>query len=231
MKYAIKITNKTKCDQVVEQIKDFIIKGVYKTGDKLPPEPALCEMFGVSRITIRESLKKLNMMGLVDIRQGSGTYVKNVDLGTFMQPLFQLIDFEDIDIETIYNAREIIEGGTAYLAAINRTDEECKELEQILTHMKDANKARDIILSRQFDSEFHIKLSKMSHNTLLQACVATIEEINQACVKRISKLDVILEGNYSDHYEIYQQIKNRNPEGAKRAMIAHTIASKNILLD
>lgn len=230
MKYAVKVSTKTKCDQVVDQIKESIIRGVYKTGDKLPPEPALCEMFGVSRITIRESLKKLNMMGLVDIRHGSGTYIKNVDLGTFMRPLFHLIEFEDMDIETIYNAREIIEGGTAYLAAINRTDNECEELGQILSKLKDAVSEKDNVLAIRLDSEFHIQLSKASHNTLLQACVSTIEEINLACVKRISKFDVILESNYVDHYAIYEQIVKQNPEEARKAMIAHTISSKEVLL-
>lgn len=230
MKHLTKVSKQTKCDQIVKQIKELIIRGVYKTGDKLPPEPDLCEAFGVSRVTIRESLKKLSMMGLVDIRQGSGTYVKNVDLGIFMRPLFQLIEFEDIDIETIYDAREIIEGGTAYLAAINRTDIECKELELILSRLNDAADAKDILRVRRFDSEFHIKVSKMSHNTLLQACVSTIEEINQACVKRIGKLDSMLEENYVEHYKIYQKIKDQNPEEAKKAMIAHTIASKHLLL-
>jgi len=162
-----KVKHSTKCDQVVEQIKELIIRGEYKSGDKLPSETDLCEMFGVSRITIRESLKKLNMMGLVDIRQGSGTYVRNVDLGAFMRHLFQLIEFEDIDINTIYDAREIIEGGAAYLAAINRTDEECRELGQILSQLKDSVDTGDIVLARRFDTEFHIQLSKMTHNTLL----------------------------------------------------------------
>ena len=78
----------SKCDYVVEHLKDKIISGTYRDGDQLPTEPQLCEQYGVSRITIREALKKLNMMGLVDIRQGKGTFVKTVDLSVFMLPLF-----------------------------------------------------------------------------------------------------------------------------------------------
>lgn len=231
MKYVAKISNQTKCDQVVEQIKESIIRGVYKTGDKLPPEPTLCEMFGVSRITIRESLKKLNTMGLVDIKQGSGTYVRNVDLGTFMRPMFQLIEFDDIDIKTIYDARKIIEGGTAYLAALNRTEQECKKLGEILSQLKNAIQTKDIIFIRKMDSEFHIQTAVMSHNTLLQACVATIEEINQACVKRISKLNVTIDGNYTEHHAIYEQIEKQNPEEARNAMIYHTVSSEKALME
>ena len=218
MEYITKVNGQTKCDRVVDQIKDLIIRGVYKTGDQLPPEAALCDMFGVSRITVRESLKKLNMMGLVDIRQGKGTYVRNIDLGTFMKPMFQLIDFEQIDVETIYNAREIIEGGIAYLAARNRTDEECDALGDILAHLKDAVRTKDIVLIRGLDSEFHIQLAKMSHNTLLE-------------VKRIDKFFVTLKDNYEEHLAIYEQVRNQNPEGARKAMMVHTVESKKALLE
>ena len=112
----------SKCDYVAQELKTQIIAGKYRSGDQLPPEPALCEMFSVSRITVREALKKLSMMGLVEIKQGKGTFVKSVDLGLFMKPMLQLVDFDEIDIETIYSAREYIEGGIAYLAAQQRTD-------------------------------------------------------------------------------------------------------------
>ena len=91
--YLPKKNQMTKCDYVVEQLKESIISGEFKSGDQLPPEGALCEKFGVSRITVREALKKLNMMGLVEIKQGKGTFVKTVDLGLFMKQLFQLIYF------------------------------------------------------------------------------------------------------------------------------------------
>ena len=112
MDYLPKKNQMTKCDYVVEQLKEQIVSGAYKSGDQLPPEGALCELFGVSRITVREALKKLNMMGLVEIKQGKGTFVKTVDLGLFMKPLLQLIDFEEINVEAIYTTREYIEGGT-----------------------------------------------------------------------------------------------------------------------
>ena len=95
----------SKCDYVAQELKTQIIAGKYRSGDQLPPEPALCEMFSVSRITVREALKKLSMMGLVEIKQGKGTFVKSVDLGLFMKPMLQLVDFDEIDIETIYSGR------------------------------------------------------------------------------------------------------------------------------
>lgn len=135
----------SKCDYVAQELKTQIIAGKYRSGDQLPPEPALCEMFSVSRITVREALKKLSMMGLVEIKQGKGTFVKSVDLGLFMKPMLQLVDFDEIDIETIYSAREYIEGGIAYLAAQQRTDGELAILESILGKLKAAIQAGDIL--------------------------------------------------------------------------------------
>ena len=230
MEYVSKVNSQTKCDRVAEQLKDMIIRGVYKSGAQLPPEAALCEMFGVSRITVREGLKKLNMMGLVDIRQGKGTFVRGVDLSTFMKPMYQLVGFEEIDIKTIYDAREIIEGGIASLAAKNRTDEELRELEEILRRLREAIDAGDMVLSTQLDSEFHIYLGKMSHNTLLTATIATIEEISQACVRRVSKYFVSLDDCYTDHYNIYAAVRDRDEAQAIAVMAAHTEASMQLLL-
>ena len=68
-------------------------------------------MFAVSRITIREALKRLQIMNVIDIQQGKGTFVSEIGLGTFMQPMFNLIDFGDFDVTTIYDSRQYIEIG------------------------------------------------------------------------------------------------------------------------
>ena len=103
------VQNRTKCDVVVDELKNSIMRGEYRQGDQLPTEAALCDKFGVSRITIRESLKKLNMMGIVSIQQGRGTFVENIDLALFLKPMYQLIDFETVDIDAIYSARLYVE--------------------------------------------------------------------------------------------------------------------------
>jgi len=230
MAYVERVGQQTKCDRVTEQIKSMIIDGTYKTGDKLPSEPELCEMFGVSRITIRESLKRLNVMGMIEIMQGKGTFVKPVDLGTFMKPMYQLIGFEKIDIQAIYCAREYIEGGIAYLAASNRTEQELAELKAIVFDLKEAIENEDIVLVETLDKNFHLQLAACSHNTLLHACLGVIEEINTACKIRVNKYHIMLENCFSAHYEIFRQVSEKNPEGAQAAMIRHTRESCQLLL-
>lgn len=220
----------TKCDFVTEQLKEMIITGVYKSGEQLPNESALCEKFDVSRITVREALKKLSMMGIVDIRQGKGTFVKQVDLGLFMKPLYQLIDFEDVDVEAIYSAREYIENGTASMAAKKRTKEELMEMEKILHELKVAIDLEDLLQIEYMDISFHRQVAKSAKNPILYACLKAIEEINRTCLKRFSKYLTILDDCYEEHYRIYEAIRKQDVEEASQAMIAHTLSSKKALL-
>lgn len=220
----------TKCDYVVEQLKERIISGEYKSGDQLPPEGALCDLFGVSRITVREALKKLNMMGLVEIKQGKGTFVKTVDLGLFMKPLFQLIDFEEIDVEAIYTAREYIEGGTAYLAASGRTEFELTVLKNILQGIRQSIVEQDAVKLYEYDQAFHMEVAKAAHNPILLSILQPLEEIDTACVKRFDKYLMTIENCYKEHYDIFKAIEAKDPESARQAMIAHTKNSKATLL-
>lgn len=229
--YLPKKNQMTKCDYVVEQLKEGIISGTYKPGDQLPPEASLCEMFSVSRITVREALKKLNMMGLVDIRQGRGTFVKAVDLGLFMKPLFQLIDFDEIDVEAIYTAREFIEGGTAYLAASVRTEFELTVLRNLLQNIRQCIADQDAVKLYDYDQAFHTAIAKASHNPILLSILQPLEEIDTACVKRFDKYLLQIKNCYYEHYEIFRAIEQQDPEAAREAMVAHARNSKKLLLE
>lgn len=231
MSYLPKKNQMTKCDYVVEKLKEGIISGEYKSGDQLPPEGVLCELFSVSRITVREALKKLNMMGLVEIKQGKGTFVKTVDLGLFMKPLFQLIDFEEIDVEVIYTAREYIEGGTAYLAASARTDAELAVLRSLLQSIRQCIVQQDAVKLYEYDQAFHMQIAKAAHNPILLSILQPLEEIDTACVKRFDKYLTIIENCYKEHYDIFRAIEAQDPEAARQAMVVHTINSKKVLLN
>lgn len=219
----------SKCDAVAQALQDKIIKGIYKTGDQLPPEAALCEMFGVSRITIRESLKKLSMMGLVSIRQGKGTFVRSVDLGLFMKPMFQMIDFDDLDIDAMYDARFYFESGTARLAAEACTEEDKEEITQILEKMGEAFDRAEIGALAALDVKFHIAIASASKNPILRAAVITLEDITSACRKRLDKYEMFLQDSYRQHQEIFEAIKAGDADAAEAAMQKHALASKKFL--
>lgn len=230
MEYAPKQRQMTKCDYVAEQLREKIISGEFKTGSQLPRESDLCEMFGVSRIAVREATKKLNMMGLVEIKQGRGSFVKGVDMGLFMKPLFQLINFDEIDVEAIYTAREVLEGGTAYLAAQNRTEEDVESLQQILISIIRYHEKQDFERLYAADEAFHEAVAKISGNAILLATLQALCEIDTACVKRFNKYLIEYDDCCTEHKAIFDAIAAGNAEEAKQAMICHTRRSKEALL-
>lgn len=230
--YTTRRNQMTKCDFVMEQLKEQIFTGEYKAGDQLPPEGTLCTMFSVSRITVREALKKLNMMGLVEIKQGKGTFVKSADLGIYMKPLLQLVDFDEIDVETIYTAREYIEGSIAYLAARNRTENELTVLRSILQNIYRSFNAQDVTALNEFDRSFHAQLAKAAHNPILFATYQALDEIDVACVKRFNKyLNTYLDTCYAEHLAVFSAVEKQQPEEARQAMISHARTSKAVLID
>jgi GntR family transcriptional repressor for pyruvate dehydrogenase complex len=230
MEYAPKSAQKTKSEFVADQLKKKIISGEYSSGDKLPVEAELCQAFGVSRITIREAMKKLNAMGLVEIKQGKGTFVKSVDLGVFLKPLFQLVEFSEINIEAIYTARRYIEGGIASLAAQNRTAEDIANLERCLQNIAYCGQQGDLEGCYQCDAEFHMALAKAAGNPILLAALQAIQDIDDACVKRYDKYLVGYDSSGKEHRNVLDAVIRQDVALALEEMGRHTENSKEILL-
>ena len=230
MEYLPRSTQKTKSEFVADQLKKKIISGEYSSGDKLPVEAELCQAFGVSRITIREAMKKLNAMGLVEIKQGKGTFVKNVDLGVFMKPLFQLVEFSEINIDAIYTARRHIEGGIAALAAQNRTEEDIASLEKCLQNIAYCCQQGDLEGCYQCDAEFHMTLARAARNPILLAALQAIQDIDDACVKRYDKYLVGYDSSGKEHRNVLDALIRQDTELAQLEMARHTENSKETLL-
>lgn len=223
---------KLKCDVIVEDILSKVINNVWGPGDRLPPEAELCAQYGVSRVTLREGLKKLAMMDVISIQQGRGTFVRGVDLGTFMQPMFNLIDFGDFDVRTIYDARLFIETGTCRLAARNRSEEDLEALEKCLAQMRQLYSAADTQALNALhicDAQFHIQVALASKNEILKAAVINLEAISAACAKRINKQQIVLHDVCDDHAAILAAILAKDPDAAQRAVERHTLRSEDLL--
>ena len=227
------MVTKSKCDRVVDDIVSKIVNRIYVVGDRLPTEAELCRAYDVSRVTVRESLKKLQMMGMISIEQGRGTFVKKTSLGSFMQPMFNLIDFGEFDIMTIYTARQYVETGTSRLAALNRTDEDLRVLDDLMAQMRFLRRAVDapsMNTLQDVDTQFHIRVAAASRNEILRAAVVNLEMISAACAERIHKSHAVMDEVIADHGRILEAIRNRDPDAAEAAMTAHTQRSGQFLL-
>lgn len=223
---------KSKCDFVVDDILSKVVNRIYVPGERLPTESELSEAYEVSRVTIRESLKKLEMMDVISIQQGRGTFIKEIGLGNFMQPMFNLIDFGDFDISTIYDARLFIETGTCRLAAKNRTEEDLRVLESLVEKMGeilDSGDERSMLAMQEIDTKFHIRVAVASRNEILKAAVINLEKISAACAERINKSHAVMQDVSKDHRSVLEAIRAKDADAAERAIIEHTLKSKEFL--
>ena len=212
------ITSKSKSDIVVDEMISLIAKGRYKEGDKLPNESQFTEQFGVSRITIREAFKKLNTLGIVEIRQGNGTIVKNIGLGTLFRPLLSSIALNELGIIQLYDARLFVEVGNARLAARFRTDEEVNELQRIVDEMRENYDNSDHNMFCFNSRHFHEQVAKMSHNPILYETYCAIQCVTLNYIKHTY--------SFGKHEEIAYHIINKNETMAGFSMEQHIEASK-----
>lgn len=141
-----------------------ISEGISRPGDKLPSVVELAERFGVGRSTIREALSALKAMGLLDIRQGGGTYVKAKEADPAQQPLAEWIANAGSLLELV-EVRRVLETGNAALAARHCTEEDEQALRDAIAVMKDV--LADEVAGEQADTAFHLRLAEATHNPLL----------------------------------------------------------------
>jgi len=119
-------------EEIVRQVKQMIAEGRLKSGDQLPPERDLAEKFVVSRTSVREALRALESLGLVEIRPGEGTFIREVSVEALIEPLALVMASQRGAIAELFEARRLLEPAIAALAAGRATPEELSEMERIL---------------------------------------------------------------------------------------------------
>jgi len=215
---------------IASQIEEAILNKKYLPGSKLPSEKELCEMFGVSRTSVREATQIVQTHGLVSIEKGKGIFVKNISSESVSDNIFKFLEhrFEGDYYFDLIHARQIIEPGIAYLAALNRTDEDIEKLQKDIEDIK--NNDGDPIKHGEYDMSFHMHLSQASQNKLLPLLLKPIHRLMPAVkTKILTNVDDAIEAAIIWHTKIFEKIKNQDPEGAKNAMIAHLkVAEKHI---
>ena len=158
-------------DQVCEKIKQSIRSGTWRIGTRLPSESALAAHFGVNRLTIRMALQKLNTLGVLETRNGSGTYVIQFDFDDLIK---EAADFymEPELLENISEFRKVVEIECARLAILRGTPEEFDRLEVLLDEYTEISKtvtgssSDDYSLIAKADLDFHRQICEMAHNKL-----------------------------------------------------------------
>lgn len=222
--------SKTKCDIVVDEVLSMIAKGVYKENDKLPPERYFVDYFGMSRVTIRESFKKLSMLGVIRIKQGEGTFVNQVNLSTMMQPLFSSIVLDNLSIAQIYDARLYVESGMTRLAVKYASSKEIETLKEKIHQMDIEVTNNDTDGFSQLDIMFHEYIAEISKNHILATTYKTIKNILSKYIAASNLSPKIMIDSQKYHKAIVAAIEERDEQQAGALMEKHVALTKENLI-
>lgn len=218
-------------EQIVDQIGQLVAEGQLKPGDRLPSERELVERFQVSRASIREAISALEMMGLIEVRSGEGTYIRQVNIDSVVAPLAWMLFIEkDTELE-LYEARKILEVQAAGLAAERADEDEISEMFEALEVMRmDLQIQR---LGEDADHNFHYAIARATHNKILFRLMNTISDTMMKTLKtsrgKLYEDRSTPERLYKEHYLLYEAIKNHDVERAQKLMLDHLVGVENQL--
>ncbi|MFC8872048.1 FadR/GntR family transcriptional regulator [Streptomyces sp. NPDC057148] len=160
-------------EQVIAALRQQIASGEWPVGSRIPTEPELVDQLGVARNTVREAVRALAHNGLLDIRQGSGTYVvATSELAGVMQRRFA-----EADPRHIAELRSTLESAAARLAAGRRTEKDLRQLDALLARREEAWQTGDAEAYVTADSTFHLAVVAASHNDVMTAMYADLGEV------------------------------------------------------
>ncbi len=212
----------TVIDSIVAEIQGKILSGELKDGDTLASQDELARALGVSRASLREALSRLSLMGLVEIRHGSGTFVKTAKPPDFMNPLSSLLIMDQDSAAELLQARFYIESPVAALAAVNATEEQVAEIGSLVERMRHAYRTEDADGFVALDTRFHVLIAESSGNRVLMKVLEIIRNLLPLCIRRFHlSFPARIPISMRYHEEIYEGIKARDASAAREAMERH----------
>jgi DNA-binding FadR family transcriptional regulator len=200
-------------------IKDMILDGRLHPGHRLPSERTLSEALGVSRPSVREAIRSLVAMHILETRHGSGTYVSSLSLDELLRPLQFVVTLADSGMSDLFDVRELIEPGGAELAAQRASDEELELIHAGASESTAAGLSHDERAAR--DIEWHDLIVRCSHNGLLINVHQSISLLSVESRAITIRVPGVLEQAVEDHRRIAEAICARNPAEAREAMHRH----------
>lgn len=208
-------------NEIARRLVEYLLSGEVSPGERMPSERELAQAFGVGRSAMREAIKSLSLIGLVEVRHGDGTYLRKSDSAILPQVIEWGLLLGEPRTRDLVEARQKIEEVIAGLAAERRSEEDVAALRGLLARMEaaagpDGDPAEFV----DADVRFHLALSEAARNTALRDVLVGIQALLQAWVRRAISLGDRA-GSYEEHVPIADAVQRGDAAAAEAAMADH----------
>lgn len=226
----VPIKNKKVYQHVIEQIQSMVMDGTLKKGDKLPSERELVEQLDVSRTSIREAMRALEVIGLVESRQGEGNFISGTSDAIFLEPLSIMFMLNKGNPADILELRMIIELESVVKAAEKIKDADKIELKEMMEFLRNSKNETE---SSYYDMQLHYKIAEITGNYLIITLLKAIESLMEAFVGQARNMILKQDDNKAllmeEHQNICDALFEEDAKKAYHAMKVHLEGINNIL--
>lgn len=206
-------------DEVISRFKDLITRRVFMPGKKLPPERELATALAVSRPTLRQALRALQIMGVIRSRQGSGSYLVDSAADILRQPLEFALAIKCVAGTDLFETRCTLEVELASLAAKRRTDEDIAGMRDALARMQACMGSPELWCLHEID--FHNCIVRAARNAVMSTIMEMLSFMLRESRRETVRMLTDYPTSYNAHYEVFVEIENREPAAAALAMSKH----------
>jgi GntR family transcriptional regulator, transcriptional repressor for pyruvate dehydrogenase complex len=205
-----------------------LLRGDWSPGEQIPPERELCQQLGVGRASLREALKALEIMGMIETRLGDGTYVCERSEFLSRPLLWAITSSSEGEAQELVEARQLIEIELAGLAAERANSADLKEIGVHLDKMESS--LHDVEQFLRSDIAFHLAVAQASHNNILMNALLLIRNLLHNWISSTLRIAGVAEKALEQHQRIFLTIAKKNPAAARSAMQTHLQDMANFLL-
>jgi GntR family transcriptional repressor for pyruvate dehydrogenase complex len=208
---------------IVEQIRNAIFEARLNPGDKLPPEKELIKTFHVSKVTLREALSSLEILGFLEIRKGvsGGAFVTEVDMKKARDSFTNFLLFKNLSLSNLSEVRLVLEPYVAEKAALAITEEDLKGLEKLNKECEYILKNNIPIESRKNEIEYHRIIGSVTANPILMFILDFVENLLIDTKEILQPDKEFSQRVLNAHKRIYKALAERDPKKAREEMVKH----------
>lgn len=218
------ISSKTVVEQIVDRMTNAIMEGYYKVGAKLPSEFELMEELNVSRNSLREAMKIMSALGIVEIKRGDGTYISHEVKSNIFDSVIYSIMFESSSNNEIVEYRRILDEAVLKTAMYKISDEEIDQLQDYINQMREFSKLHNYTKVAELDYQFHLYLIDCSKNTFLIRTLRSVYKVFYPTIKKNIRTEESF-ARADEHHQLLLEVLKGKDESLIHSAIDNSLSS------